>query len=120
ISEAEIKMLDLPAAEAKRLRETRAQTATRFQAVCAKLTSLDAKTHWLHLETAAPQCVLGEQGGSSRDLIRHANGTILYEANGKNDWLQTGEMIQDGSAWRRVESPTPGAPRDAQRDAAPP
>src|SRR5262249_20268188 len=43
ISEAEIKMLDLPAAEPKRIRETRAQTATKFQAVCAKLTNLDPK-----------------------------------------------------------------------------
>ncbi|HMF11336.1 MAG TPA: thioredoxin-like domain-containing protein [Gemmataceae bacterium] len=119
ISEAEIKMLDLPAAEAKRIRETRAQTATKFQAVCAKLTSIDAKTHWMHLETAAPQCLLGEQSGSSRDLIRHANATILYETNGKNDWLQTGEMIQVGYAWRLVDAPTPGAPVEVAGDSAP-
>jgi thiol-disulfide isomerase/thioredoxin len=119
IAEAEIKLLDLPAAEAKRIRDARAQTATKFQAVCAKLTSLDAKTHWLHLETAAPQCLLGEQTGSSRDLIHHANATILYECSGKNDWLQTGEMIQVGYAWRLVDAPTPGAPVDVTGDSAP-
>jgi hypothetical protein len=117
ISEAEIKMLDLPAAETKRIRDARAQTATKFQAVCAKLTNLDAKTRWLHLETAAPQCQLAEQTG--HDLIHHINATILYEANGKNDWLQTGEMIQVGTAWKLVDAPTPGAPVEIGGDAAP-
>ncbi len=119
ISEAEIKMLDLPSAEANRMRQVRQQAATKFQATCAKLTSLDAKTRWLHLETVAPQCLLGEQTGSSHDLIKHANGTILYEANGKNDWLQTGEMVQVGYAWRLVDAPTPGAPVEVTGDAAP-
>src|SRR5207302_1874734 len=34
--------------------------------------------------------------------------TILYENNGKNDFMQTGEMIQVGLAWRIIDAPTPG------------
>jgi hypothetical protein len=114
ISEAEIKMLDLPPTETKRIRETRAATMAKFQSVTAKLTALDAKTHWLHLETSAPQCVVNESGSAARDQIRHANATILYESNGKNDWLQTGEIIQVGYAWRLVDAPTPGAPVEVE------
>jgi hypothetical protein len=119
ISEAEIKTLDLPAAEAKRIRDIRAGTLAKFQSVTAKLTSLDAKTHWLHLETNAPQVVLNEQGGATRDLIRHGNATILYESSGKNDWLQTGEMIQVGYTWRLVDAPTPGAPIEVEGGSTP-
>jgi hypothetical protein len=119
ISEAEIKMLDLPAAEAKRIRDTRAGTVAKFQSVTAKVTGLDPKTHWLHLETSAPQCAVNESAGAARDLIRHANATILYESNGKNDWLQTGEMIQVGYTWRLVDAPTPGAPVDIEGGPAP-
>jgi peroxiredoxin len=119
ITEAEIKLLDLPAAESKRIRDIRAGTAAKFQAALAKLTSLDAKTHWLHLETTAPQCMIGEQTGTARDLIHHANTTILYEINGKNDWLQTGEMIQVGYAWRLVDGPTSGAPVEMSGDSVP-
>jgi hypothetical protein len=110
ISDAEIKMLELPSAEASRIRGLRSGAAAKFQAALSKIGSLDAKTHWLHLETSAPQCLPAEQTGARQDILKHANGTILYEANGKNDWLQTGEMIQVGMAWRLVDAPTPGAP----------
>jgi hypothetical protein len=119
ISEAEIKMLDLPAAEAKRIRDTRAGTIAKFQSVTPKITGLDQKTHWLHLETSAPQCMVNDPGSAARDLIRHANATILYEGNGKNDWLQTGEIIQVGYAWRLVDAPTPGAPVDIEGGSTP-
>src|SRR5262249_59210599 len=38
-----------------------------------------------------------------------AHGHRLCEGGGANDWVQTGEMIQVGGAWRLVEAPTPGA-----------
>ena len=31
------------------------------------------------------------------------------EAGGKNDWMQTGEMVKLGDAWRLVEGPSQGA-----------
>jgi hypothetical protein len=43
------------------------------------------------------------------DLIKTVGATILFETNGQNDWLQTGEMIQVGPAWRLVDAPSPGA-----------
>jgi hypothetical protein len=46
----------------------------------------------------------------TRDLIKYQRSTILYENAGKHDWLQTGEMIQVGLAWRLVDAPAPGIP----------
>src|SRR6202011_382236 len=67
---------------------------------------LTDKSRWLHLETEAPHLIPGEGG---RDLLLHARGTIVIETAGKNDWIQTGEIIQVGPAWRLVEAPAPGA-----------
>jgi hypothetical protein len=109
ITDAEIKALELSADQAARLRELRKNAAAKFQDTAGKLTTLSAKANWVHLETQAPQCVPADQSGARYDLVKHAGGTILYEVGGKNDWIQTGEMIQVGAAWRLVDAPTPGA-----------
>ncbi len=108
ISEAEIKALNLPAAEASRIRELQKQAPAKFQDTVAKLTNLSDKTHWLQLETPPPQCLPADTLGTKQDLIKYARGTILCETNGKNDWLQTGEMIKFGLAWRIIDAPTVG------------
>jgi hypothetical protein len=111
LSEAEIKALGLAPAEAQRLRASLAEARAKFAAALDKLKGLDRAT-WLHLETAAPQCRAAEAGSTGTDVVRHVRGTILYEAGGKNDWLQAGEMIQVGAAWRLVGGPTPGGSID--------
>jgi hypothetical protein len=109
ISEAEIKALELSADQANKLRELRKGAAAKFQDTATKLSTLGPKANWIHLETQAPQCLPADQIGARYDLVRHASGTILYELNGKNDWVQTGELIQVGAAWRVTDAPVPGA-----------
>jgi hypothetical protein len=109
ITDAEIKALELSPEQAARLRDQRTNAAAKFQDTASKLTTLAPKTNWIHLETQAPQCIPADQGGSRYDLVKHASGTILYEVSGKNDWIQTGEMIHIGSAWRVTDAPAPGA-----------
>jgi hypothetical protein len=109
ITDAEIKALELSADQAARLRELRKGAAAKFQDTAGKLTGLGPKANWIHLETQAPQCVPADQSGARYDLVKHAGGTILYEVGGKNDWIQTGEIIHVGSAWRLTDAPTPGA-----------
>ena len=41
-----------------------------------------------------------------QDVVKYAKATILCETNGKSDWLQAGEMIQVGLAWRIIDAPT--------------
>jgi hypothetical protein len=109
LTEADIKALDLPSAEASRIRELLKGAQAKFQDTCSKVQGLTAKANWIHLETQAPQCILGEHAGSRVDLIKHERGTILVEQEGKNEWLQTGEMIQVGNAWRLLDAPIQGA-----------
>src|SRR5258707_605892 len=107
IAEAEIKSLDLPAKEVARIHELQNQAGVKLLATAAKL-GLTDKTHWMHLETASPLCLPAEQTGAKADLVKHMHGTVLVETAGKNDWLQTGEMIQTGMAWRLIDAPVPG------------
>ena len=105
LTDAELKALDLPPDLAKRAREGRAAAAAKFKETVTKL-GLTDKSRWLHLETEAPHLIPSEGG---RDVLVHARGTIVIESAGKNDWIQTGEIVLVGSAWRLVEAPTPGA-----------
>ncbi len=79
----------------------------RFGQVSGKLPA--ANMAWLHLELGVPQCLPADQIGSRYDLIRHRRGTVLLDLGGKTDWLQTGELVQVGAAWRVVEGPSLGA-----------
>jgi hypothetical protein len=108
ISESEIKSLNLPPQEAARIRELQRQAASKFQATVTRLSTLNEKTHWLHLETVAPQCMPEDVSGPGQDIIRYDHGTILCETAGKNEWIQTGKMIRVGDAWRIFDAPSVG------------
>jgi peroxiredoxin len=105
ITDAELKSLELPADLAKRARDGRAAAAAKFKETVAKLALTD-KSHWLHLETEAPHLIPVEGG---RDVLEHAHATIVIDTAGKNDWIQTGELVQVGAAWRLIEAPAAGA-----------
>lgn len=108
ITDAELKSLELPAAEVTRIHEVQKQAPGKFQNTVAKLTQFGEKTRWVHLETGAPQCQPADTAGTKQDLLTYRRASILCETNGKHDWLQTGEMIQVGSAWRIIDAPTVG------------
>jgi peroxiredoxin len=108
ITDAEMQALGLPAAQVDKLHEAQKQAYTRFQEACSKLTNLSDKTRWVHLETSAPQCLPADTIGTKQDLIKYGRGSILCETNGKHDWIQTGELIKVGLAWRLTEGPIAG------------
>jgi hypothetical protein len=108
LSDADMQGLGLPANEVTRLQGLRKSAQATFQATVAKLTGLNTTTHWLHLETSAPQCIPADALGGKYDMIKYARGTILCETGTKNEWLQTGELVRVGAAWRIVEAPTQG------------
>ena len=109
ITKAEMDALELPESEVNRIKNSLAGVGNKFQATTAALVKLNEKTKWVHLETGVPECTPMDALGSKADLIRHKHGTILYSDGEKiNDFLQTGEMILVGKAWRIIESPTPG------------
>lgn len=116
LTEEELHGLGLPEAEENRIRNVLKQAPARFQRTISSLTGLSDKTRWERLEAGAPQCVPADSvPGMRQDLIRQPRAAILYENNGKHDWLQIGEMIQVGQAWRLIDAPTTG---DAAADTA--
>jgi hypothetical protein len=108
LSQAEIDSLGLPAADVGRIREFQQQALNKFQDTARRLPNLNAKTRWVHLETAPPQCLPADTYGAKQDVIKYPRATILCETEGKHDWIQTGEMTKIGLAWRILSAPTAG------------
>jgi hypothetical protein len=108
ISDAEMEALGINSTEAAQIREKQKQAYAKFQTTVAKLTNLNEKTRWLHLETSAPQCTPVEAAAAKPDLIRYPRATLLCETNGKHDWIQLGQLIKMGLAWRLTDAPTAG------------
>lgn len=106
LTSSDVAALGLEAAERERFSKSLGEAKQRFEKVVSKLSG--AKLSWLHLETAAPHCRPASASGGSKDLIYHPRGAILYEAGEKNDWLQTGVMIQVGLTWKLVAGPKLG------------
>jgi len=109
LTEADLKTLDLQGDALRKVREQILAAPAKFKATLTKLPTLDDKTTWLHVEMATPQCLPADQTGSKNDIFRHSKGTVLYEAAGKTDWLQTGEMFLVNGAWKLADGPIPGA-----------
>jgi hypothetical protein len=120
ITDAEMKSLELPAAEIARVQAQQKQAAKKFQTVRAKFAELGSDTHWVRLEAGLPQCLPGGSGGLSQDIVKYSKAAVLYESNKKPDWLQIGDLIQVGSAWRIIDGPSLGSPGDAQTAAGDP
>lgn len=113
ITDEEMNELGLPANEIARIKAKRDKVGEQFNKTTAKLVKLTPEgTVWVHLEVKNPHTTLAEELGSKVDLIRYQRGTVLYQdgdpKNGKTGFLQTGEMIQVGRAWRLVEAPVDG------------
>lgn len=107
LTESELKAMDLPTGEVTRLRKLQKEAQAKFQGTCTKLALTD-KAKYERFEANAAQCIPAEQAGTKHDLIKQQKGTILYEHAGTHNFVQTGEMIQVGLAWRLVDAPTPG------------
>jgi hypothetical protein len=107
IQDSELKQIELPAAEMSRIRDSVAKIPSQFRETVTKA-GIGIQSHWGHFEASAPQCIPADALGGKYDLVRYSSGRILHETAGKHDWLQTGELIQIGRAWRITGAPMPG------------
>lgn len=112
LTKNDLTSLNLPAAELTRIQTKMAGASAQFQKTTTDLAKLSANTIWVHLETKQPQTIPADSLGSSADLVRYRHGTILYQEgdgkDAKHNWLQTGELVQVGKAWRIVQAPVAG------------
>jgi DNA-binding FrmR family transcriptional regulator len=110
LNKDDIQLLGLPESEIARIQAKLDKAGQQFQTTCAGLINLSEKTTWVHLETKLPQTVPADVLGSKQDLVRYPHAAILYqEGDNKHNWLQTGELIQVGRAWRVVQAPIAGS-----------
>lgn len=111
-TKADLTALGLPEAELSRIQKKMASASGQFQKTCTDLAKISPNTIWVHLETKQPQTIPSDVLGSSADLVRYKHATILYQEGegqgAKHNWIQTGELIQIGRAWRIISAPIPG------------
>src|SRR5262245_38143914 len=112
ITQADLDALGLPKDEVTRVQGKFAQAQAQFQKTCQDLAKISPQTIWVHLETKTPQTIPADSLASKADYVRSRHATILYkEGDGKDakhNWLQTGEIIQVGKAWRIIQAPVSG------------
>jgi hypothetical protein len=110
ITDAEMTQLGLAPDEVAHIHELQKAAQAKFQKTVADLPKLSqGKPTWVHLETSAPECVPPEPPVARADLVKYTHASVLFEVGGATDWVQIGEMIQVGPAWRLIDAPTAGA-----------
>ena len=108
VTEADLRGLGAPDREIARIRKLQEQSAAKFRQTAAKFPHFNETTRWLHLETGAPSRLPAETYGMKQDVLMYYRVLVLCETGGKHDWVQLGEVVQVGAAWKLVDAPTPG------------
>jgi len=99
--------IGVPADRAAQFKEKAAGAGKRLTDAAAAL-NLSPEAKWIHLELGLPQTTPADAFGGRDDIVVHKNGTILIEDKGKTHFLQTGELLQVGRAWKVIEGPAAG------------
>ncbi len=98
--------LNLPPAESQKLLD-RAAGAVKRTTDAADALKLTPEAKWVHVELNAPQSIPKDAFGPETrdDLVTHKSGTVLVQDGKDTKFLQTGELVQIGRAWKLVEGP---------------
>jgi thiol-disulfide isomerase/thioredoxin len=106
ISENEMQALRLPADMMNKIRGQIKDASRKFQITREKLPALTDKAQFVRVEGAPPQCRLAEEAKTDVDLFLFPARAVLFKGEDqKHDWLQAGEMIKVGLAWRLLDAP---------------
>jgi hypothetical protein len=112
ITKADLDAMGLAGPEAQRIQTKLTAAAAGFQKTSKELAALKATTQWIHLETKLPHTTPADAIDAKADLVRYRNAALLYQdGNGqgaKHDWIQLGDMVQVGKAWRLIQAPSAG------------
>ncbi len=101
ITENELALLKLPAAEAKKLVTRQQGAQKKFSDLIEQVKFAGARFETV--EGSIPSCVtIGDV-----ETIKFSTRAIRYQIDkSSNQWLHTGELIQVGMAWRLTDSPS--------------
>lgn len=105
VTEEDLRRIGTPDREIARIRELQKTAQTRFQQSVAKLNHLNEATRWLHVEAGSPSRLLAEATGMKHDVLMYYRAMILCETATKTDYIQLGEIVQIGEAWKLLDAP---------------
>ncbi len=110
VTEADLKAIKLPAAEAQKLLAVAAAAPKKFADAAAAL-NLAPGARWVHAEVGVPHVTPADSLGAAADLVKLPAVTVLYEKgdNKTADVLNTGELVQVGPVWKVIDGPAAGA-----------
>jgi hypothetical protein len=114
MTEEELKVLALPAADDARIKAKLAGADAKFNALMADL-KLTAKSRWMHAELSPPMTTAGDTLASGIDLVKHRNIPILLDIRGEGKemgYMSTNELVLVGRTWRMVDGPILGTPSE--------
>ncbi len=109
-TDADLKKLGVPAADAALLLKRTEGAAAKLQTAAAAL-KLTPKAKWVHLQLGLPHTTPKDAFNGHDDLVKHKTAAVLIETEDKKaEVFQTGELVLIGRAWKVVDGPTVGAP----------
>ena len=106
-TEDALKGIGLAPAEIDRIKGKRADAVKKLETAAAAL-KLTGEAKWMHLELGVPQTTPADAFGGTADHVVHKSGTIVVHDGKDTKFLQTGEMILVGRAWKLVDGPSVG------------
>lgn len=99
--------IKLPPAEAAKITERTGKAAQKLIAAADAL-KLTPEAKWVHLETGVPHVTPADAFKGADDLTAHKNAIVLIQDGKDTKFLQTGELVLIGRAWKVVDGPTAG------------
>ncbi len=105
VTEEDLRRIGTPDREIARIRDLQKSAPAKFQQALTRLNNLNAHTRWLHVEAGSPSRLLAESTGMKQDVLMYYRAMVLCETSGKTDYIQLGEIVQIGEAWKLLDAP---------------
>lgn len=105
----DIKQLGISGEAATRLAGNLKDISQKFRAVVGNSKSITPKTQWLRFDCSMlmPNLIPAEPGKTKNDLLVYENVMAIVDNGGENGFVQIGEMVRVGQAWKITQVPQP-------------
>lgn len=109
ITPEDITQLGITGEAAKAKLERLQQNAATFRAVVANTKVITARTQWTRFDCSmlVPSLIPAEAGKTTKDLLTYQNVMAIVDNAGESAFLNVGEMVLVGQAWKLTQVPRP-------------
>jgi thiol-disulfide isomerase/thioredoxin len=105
----DLKSLGLASEPASRLAANIKDAPQRFRTVLSLSKIITPKTQWVRFDCSMlmPSLIPAEPGKTRNDLTVYENVMAIVDNGGENGFVQVGEMVRVGQAWKLTQVPQP-------------